>query len=634
MAAPSVELLWPRPKKARVGGDWLELARAPRIAPESANPALRPPAERLAEALAATGRQPRIEPGTGGAVVSLALRPEAGLRAQGYRLSIGQAGVELQGADEAGLGHGVSTLVQWLRLHALRDEPGAPVRRLAGVEVEDWPDFAVRGVLLDVSRDKVPTMATLRRLVDLLADWKYNQLQLYTEHTFAYRGHERVWRDASPITAAEATELDGWCARRGIELVPNQNSFGHLHRWLRHEPYRRLAECPEGVEHPFGEEREPFSLCPVDPGSLELLADLYDQLLPQFASRLANVGLDETFDLGRGRSAAACAERGRGRVYLEFLQAIHRLLAARGHRMQFWADGLLEHPELIAEVPGDAIPLVWGYEAGHPFAEQSAPLAAAGLELYLCPGTSSWNSLAGRTANALLDLSQAAIEGREVGATGYLVTDWGDNGHLQPLPVSYPGLLAGAGFAWNAESAADALALPLADLLDHHAWPAPGLGAAALALGNAYLATGAELRNGTVLFRLLLDAAQTLEHARFSDLTPDGLHRALAVIDQTTETLASPRPPDRDGASEGALAAREYRWVAALLALACRLGLARLEAGRDQSLSALPRRTRRAVRRALLPLIEEHRTVWLARNRPGGRRDSVARLHRLATLLR
>jgi Flp pilus assembly protein TadB len=36
-----------------------------------------------------------------------------------------------------------------------------------------------------------------------------------------------------------------------------------------------------------------------------------------------------------------------------------------------------------------------------------------------------------------------------VGAIGYLVTDWGDNGHWQQLPISFFGLVAGAGFSWN-----------------------------------------------------------------------------------------------------------------------------------------------------------------------------------------
>ena len=54
--------------------------------------------------------------------------------------------------------------------------------------------FSVRAYMLDISRDKVPTMGTLKLLVDLLARFDYNQFQLYTEHTFAYQNHKEVWQ--------------------------------------------------------------------------------------------------------------------------------------------------------------------------------------------------------------------------------------------------------------------------------------------------------------------------------------------------------------------------------------------------------------------------------------------------------
>ncbi len=131
-------------------------------------------------------------------------------------------------------------------------------------EIEDAPDFEARGVMLDISRDKVPTMATLFELVDRLAALKINQLQLYTEHTFAYRGHEEVWRDASPMTPEEIRELDVYCLERCVELVPNQNSFGHLERWLALPRYAPLAELPQGgAPLPWGGIHErPTSLCP------------------------------------------------------------------------------------------------------------------------------------------------------------------------------------------------------------------------------------------------------------------------------------------------------------------------------------------------------------------------------------
>ena len=106
--------------------------------------------------------------------------------------------------------------------------------------------FAVRSYMLDISRDKVPTMGTLKQLVEILEKFNYNQLQLYTEHTFAYSKHEAVWKDASPMTPSEVRELDLFCAMHGIDLVPNQNSFGHLERWLVRPEYNHLAELPHG----------------------------------------------------------------------------------------------------------------------------------------------------------------------------------------------------------------------------------------------------------------------------------------------------------------------------------------------------------------------------------------------------
>ena len=97
------------------------------------------------------------------------------------------------------------------------------------------------GYMLDISRHRVPTMETVKRQVDILAELGYNHFELYTEHTFAYSKHETVWREASPFTPDEIRELDDYCAARGIELVPNQNSFGHMERWLKHEAYRPLA---------------------------------------------------------------------------------------------------------------------------------------------------------------------------------------------------------------------------------------------------------------------------------------------------------------------------------------------------------------------------------------------------------
>ncbi len=622
----SVKLLLPRPREVATPGGGFPIPDRPTLALKGA--VTGGARQRLTAELEALGVRPRIVGDDPQADVRMEI--DASVEGvQSYRLEIGAEGIRLRAADPPGLYYGASTLAQWLRIHLWGQGHGP--RTVPSLTVSDRPDFLQRGVMLDVSRDKVPTLDTLKRLIDLLAGWKINQLQLYIEHTFAYRGHETVWRDADPLTPADVRTLDAYCRARFIELVPNQNSFGHFHRWLVHEPYRRLAESPEGIEHPFSFEREPFSLCPTDPGSLELLADLYDQLLPCFASKQINVGLDETFDLGYGRSAAACEERGKGRVYLDFLNQVHRLVTERGHRMQFWGDVILQHPALLRDLPQDAIALEWGYQADHPFAVDTGRFAASGLDFYVCPGTSSWNSFAGRTRNAIENLAAAAIQGHARNASGYLNTDWGDNGHLQPLPVSYPGLVAGAAFSWNVKTAQEPLRIPLAQWLDLHAFRDRGgqAGVAVAELGDAYLHTGTESANGSALFFALIFAHKPPAERRGEGMTAPFLERTLEHVEDAVAPLAAARMerPDAD------LIQRELAWVADVLRLACRLAGARLEAGNDQPLSALPGTVKGELSRRLDALIEQHHEVWLGRNRPGGLDRSAARLRHVQKLL-
>jgi hexosaminidase len=533
--------------------------------------------------------------------ISSRIDPAVG-QPQGYRLVLSADGIDLTSHDAAGMFYGHQTLSQ------LHTQYGSEMPCLW---IEDWPDFAARGVMLDISRDKVPTMATLVSLIDKLATWKINQIQLYTEHTFAYRNHPEVWAMASPLTAAEIQALGAYCRERFIDLVPNQNSFGHMERWLKHPRYLPLAEAPLGAQTPWGFFWEgPFSLCPTDPRSLELLAELYAELLPNFSSRLFNVGCDETFDVGLGRSAEQCQKHGTTRVYLDFLKQVHALAKGHGRTMMFWGDIIKKHPELIGELEG-AIGLIWGYEADSPFGDESAAFERAGVPFYVCPGTSSWCSIAGRTDNMLANAKSAASNGLRHGAIGYLMTDWGDHGHLQYLPVSYAGFAAGAACSWCHASNAE---LDLVSLLDLHAFgdQAGVIGKLACDLGNVYQTSGKQIPNASSLFRILVPPPTPKVPA--AGMTASELEAARAAIDAAMARLSQ----SRMAVPDAALIEAEFRNAAAMLRLACDLGEAEISGQTSAANSEFSR--------SLASIIEEHRRLWLARNREGGLDDSAARL--------
>ncbi len=219
-------------------------------------------------------------------------------------------------------------------------------------------------------------------------------MQLYTEHTFAYRDYKSVWQSWGALTGAEISKLDARCRELGIDLVPNQNSFGHLRYFLEHPKLKKLAEVSEPYEDAGSQfVRRPSTLAPNHPGTLPFLRSLYTELLPHFSSKLFNVGCDETWDLGRGQSKRLCDKRGKGRVYLDFLNEIHREVSERGKRMMFWGDIILKYPKLIRGLPKNAIALNWGYEANHPFHKEASKFSKAKIPFYICPGTSTWQTL-------------------------------------------------------------------------------------------------------------------------------------------------------------------------------------------------------------------------------------------------
>ena len=423
-------------------------------------------------------------------------------------------------------------------------------------------------------------MKTLREIVDLLALCRYNQLQLYTEHTFAYSRHPVVWEEADPLTAAEIRKLDAYCRMQGIELVANQNAFGHMERWLVHPEYNALARFPQGgAVTPWGTVKKfPTTLDPKNPESIELVKGLFEELLPNFSSPLVNVNCDETFEISDPEE------------YLGFLLRVFDCARSCGKRPMFWGDIVLRHPELITRLPKDVIALDWGYEGNHPFERECAAFQRAGLDFYVCPGTSSWRSLGGRVENMRENLEAAEAAGRRFGAKGYLVTDWGDEGHWQPLAASLPGIVMGGAFASSGAKAAKMdLERELNRVMD-----AP-LGGLLLKLGTLYLRGGALRANCSELFNILLNDHGYSRHPALTD----GILEEIGGIAHGIR-LAAERWADDN------VWAKEIVYMADLIDCACHR--------RDE--------------KRLRELREEHGRVWRLRSREGGRADSLAKLPR------
>ncbi|OZG63219.1 glycosyl hydrolase [Bifidobacterium hapali] len=363
-----------------------------------------------------------------------------------YRLTIAPTGITVTATTAAGLRDGVQTLRQIIR---------QCVPALPQLTIDDQPTYATRGYYLDATRGRVPTLDWLKRWADKLCLYKYNQLQLYIEHTFAFDNMSETWRGASPLKPADIIAFDDYCDKRGIELVPSVSTFGHHYMALRTHELRHLGEFPEQADrtYSFIERMEHHTLNITEPDALALSFKLIDDYLELFHTRKFNICGDETFDLGKGRSKPEADRRGVAAMYADYVTRLCRHLSEQGREPLFWGDIAVEMPEILGMLPKGVMLLNWLYTPQ--ITDEKVRLVDdSGAQQYVCPAVWCWNALLPRIDWAWENIARLARYGAQYGAAGFLVTDWGDFGHVNDPRMAIPGMIYGAQCAWDPDWAA------------------------------------------------------------------------------------------------------------------------------------------------------------------------------------
>ena len=349
---------------------------------------------------------------------------------EGYVLFAGSNEVVVAGKTSTGTFYGLQTLKQLVR----GEGAGAFI---PGVKIVDWPTMRWRAVSDDISRGPVPTVDYIKRQIRTEAFFKLNMHSFYMEHTFASESHPLIGPAGGSLTPAEIRELVAYARRYHVELVPEQQTFGHLHKALRLEKYAELAETPYGDV-----------LSPQQEGSYKLIADWYNELNELFPGQFFHIGEDETFELGEGQSREAARTRGVGAIYFEHLNRVRDVLKPYNRRLMFWGDIALHHPDLIGNIPKDMIVMNWQYGARDEFWSSIQPFKDAGLEQFACPGAQNWNQIFPNLEAARKNIVNFVRDGQKAGAIGMMNTTWDDDGESLFEDAWYS-IVLGAAASWQ-----------------------------------------------------------------------------------------------------------------------------------------------------------------------------------------
>jgi hypothetical protein len=350
---------------------------------------------------------------------------------QGYLLFCDRTHLIVAANTGRGLFYGVQTLRQ-----LLHEDGGNLI--CPSVSIRDWPSMEWRGVQDDISRGPIPTEEFMKRQIRMLAAYKVNLFALYMEHVFDFASQPLVAPKEAALTPREINALVLYAKNLYVTILPEQQTFGHLHHILKYEIYADVAERPHG-----------HVLTPTKDRSYGLIEAMYADLVPLFPGPFLHVGGDETFELGHGQTAARASEVGLGRVYLEHIQKVNGILQPYHKQLMFWGDIAVKYPQLLSILSKDMIAVPWDYDVKPSYESIIKPFRDAGLRVVVAPGVNNWNQLWPDLDVAFLNIRNFVRDGQKLGAMGMLNTTWNDDGE-SIYGMAWPALVFGAAAGWQA----------------------------------------------------------------------------------------------------------------------------------------------------------------------------------------
>ena len=349
---------------------------------------------------------------------------------QGYLLFSDKTHLIVAANTGQGLFYGVQTLRQ-----LLRQDDGKLI--CPAVSIRDWPSMEWRGVQNDISRGPIPTAEYMKRQIRTLAAYKVNLFGLYMEHVFDFASQPLLAPREAALTPKEINALVDYARKLYVTILPEQQTFGHLHHMLKYEIYSEVAERPHG-----------HVLTPTKEQSYDIIKAMYADLVPLFPGSFLHVGGDETFELGRGQTAARVTEVGLGRVYVEHMQKVSAILQPYHKQLMFWGDIALKYPQLLSILPKEMIAVPWDYDPKPSYDSIIKPYRDAGLRVVVAPGAQNWNQLWPDLDSGYINIRNFVRDGQTLGAMGMLNTTWNDDGEAL-YGMAWPTLIFGAAAGWQ-----------------------------------------------------------------------------------------------------------------------------------------------------------------------------------------
>jgi hexosaminidase len=330
---------------------------------------------------------------------------------EAYQIHVTNNKAQLTAKTDAGLYYALQTLRQLI----VDQEKNSYIPE---VDIEDYPAFVYRGVMMDFSHGGLLTEAEIMNQIDLLARWKMNQYYFYNEVSIEMKGYPLINYNAC-YSQEQIKRIVAYGREKHMDVIPFVNFYGHLHELLRLEKYNSLGIGNYGHD-----------LDPNDPGVQTLLKDWIKQYVNIFPSPFIHVGFDETWETERLAFADSTIHY--KELYLKQLNFVTKAFQNYGKTVMMWTDITNVHPDIMSEFPKGLVPVIWEYsDKPASFTKWLIPIRKEKLPFFVQSAVDNWGNVY-PAADYTYDNIDACLKiSREEKAIGYITSVWTDA--VQPL---------------------------------------------------------------------------------------------------------------------------------------------------------------------------------------------------------
>ena len=296
------------------------------------------------------------------------------------------------------------------------------------------------GVMMDISRNAVMKVEELKKFIDVIVKMGYNTLELYAEDTYEIEGEEYLGYMRGRYTAKELKEIDKYCARKGVELIPCVQTLAHFTSPCRLPHYASIFDCDDILL--IDEEK-----------TYQFIENIFKSLQKNFKSRLVNIGMDEAHNVGLGRYLKKHGYNDRIKLLSKHLNRVCEIAKKYGFTPHMWSDmffrlnndGMYIGPNVkVNQTSIDLVPenielAYWDYYTikNKTYANMFNEHLRFNRPIWFAGGVWCWNGF-----TPINSFSNATMKNvRSHGIENVLITMWGDNGkdcsYFAMLPSLY-----------------------------------------------------------------------------------------------------------------------------------------------------------------------------------------------------